>query len=233
MRATTNQLLRALSQEDGEQLNRHLEQVSLRQGQILHDPMQPIEFVYFLESGLSSEIALNSEGRQIEVGCVGKEGFTGLPAVLGVDRSPHRSFMEAPGSALRIPPKVLADVAQTAKSIMPLLLRYVHVFMIQVASTALADGRYGVEQRTARWLLMSHDRLQDDDLPLTHEFLSLMLGVRRSSVTDALHVLEGDGAIRATRGLIKVRSRTGLEEIAGAAYGIPEAEYRRVIGPGQ
>jgi CRP-like cAMP-binding protein len=104
------------------------------------------------------------------------------------------------------------------------------VFMIQVAATALADGRYRVEQRTARWLLMAHDRLQIDDLPLTHDFLALMLGVRRSSVTTALHMVEGSGAIKATRSLITVRNRDTLEKIAGASYGLPEAEYKRVLG---
>lgn len=228
--ALKNQLLRSMSAGDNERLRPHLEHVFLRQGQILHDVMQPIEFIHFIESGLSSEIATNSEGQRIEVGCVGQEGFTGLSAVLGVRQAPHRSFMETDGSALRITPDALLEVAVGSTSIMPILLRYVHVFMVQIAATALADGRYGVEQRTARWLLMSHDRMQGDELPLTHEFLSLMLGVRRSSVTDALHVLEGSGTIKATRGLITVRDREKLEQIAGASYGVPEAEYRRVIG---
>jgi hypothetical protein len=112
---------------------------------------------------------------------------------------------------------------------MTLLLRYVHVFMIQIAATALADGRYNIEQRTARWLLMSHDRLRVDELTLTHDFLSLMLGVRWSSVTNALHTVEGEGAIKASRSLITVRSRQKLERLAGASYGLPEAEYERVL----
>lgn len=113
---------------------------------------------------------------------------------------------------------------------MSLLLRYVHVFMMQVAATALADGRYNVEQRTARWLLMAHDRLENDELPLTHDFLALMLGVRRSSVTNALHVVEGSRAIKASRSLIVVRDRDKLERLPGASYGLPESEYQRVLG---
>ena len=109
------------------------------------------------------------------------------------------------------------------------LQRYAHVFMIQIAATALADGRYRVEQRLARWLLMCHDRLSDS-LPLTHEILALMLGVRRPSVTDALHILEGSLFIKAKRGRIIVRNRRGLEELAGAAYGAPEAEYHLLFG---
>jgi CRP-like cAMP-binding protein len=100
--------------------------------------------------------------------------------------------------------------------------------MIQVAATALTNGRYEIGQRLARWLLMCQDRL-GDQLPLTHDFLALMLGVRRPGVTSAMHVLEGEQLIYAERGLIRIRSRQRLEEYAGAAYGVPEAEYRRLI----
>ena len=101
---------------------------------------------------------------------------------------------------------------------------------MQIAATVLADGRYNVEQRTARWLLMAHHRLEVDELPLTHDFLALMLGVRRSSVTSALHIVEGAGAIKTTRSLITVRDRDALQRLAGASYGLPEREYRRVFG---
>jgi CRP-like cAMP-binding protein len=111
-----------------------------------------------------------------------------------------------------------------------LLLRYAHVFMVQVAATALADGRYSIEQRLARWLLMCHDR-NGDDLALTHEFLALMLGVRRPGVTESLHILEGERMIKAQRGLITILDRQKLEARAGDSYGTPEAEYERLIGP--
>ena len=204
--------------------------VRLTQGQPIHEPMERIDHVYFLTDGLSSEIAIDDSGQRIEVGCIGFEGFAGVPAVLGVDRSPHRSFMETDGSAVRVPPERLIDLMKEDAALTALILRYVHVFMMQVAATALADGRYHVEQRTARWLLMAQDRLRSDELPLTHDFLALMLGVRRSSVTNALHVVEGAGAIRATRSLITVRNRSELERLAGASYGVPEAEYLRVLG---
>lgn len=121
----------------------------------------------------------------------------------------------------------LLDVSSTLRSV---LLKYAHVFMAQIAANALANCRYEVEQRLARWILMGHDRL-GDVLPFTHEFLALMLGVRRPSVTDALHKLEGYLAIRADRGLVKVRDRSILKDVAADAYGKPEAEYRRLIGP--
>jgi hypothetical protein len=111
------------------------------------------------------------------------------------------------------------------------LLRYVHVFDVQVAHTALSHGSYGLEARLARWLLMCHDRLDGNDLPLVHEFLALMLGVRRAGVTETMHLLEGVHAIKATRGLITVLDRDKLEEAAGESYGVPEAELEKLIGP--
>jgi CRP-like cAMP-binding protein len=229
MKAAKNRILALLSEEDRTRFASFLEPVLLSQGQILHESLQPIEYVYFLERGFSSEIALDAGGARIEVGCIGNEGFAGIPAILGVTSSPHRSFMETDGAALRIRSPQVVQAMRASESLASLLLRYVHVFMIQVASTVLADGRYGIQERTARWLLMSQDRMEDDDLPLTHQFLSLMLGVRRASVTDALHTLEGEGAIKATRGHIHVRSRKKLEAIAGYSYGLPEAEYERVM----
>jgi CRP-like cAMP-binding protein len=229
MASIGNKLLALLPGEEQALLQQSLQPIALSQGEVLHEGMQPIGYVYFLESGLSSEIALNGDER-IEVGCIGREGFSGVPVVLGVDRTPHRSFMETDGSALRLPAGELQKMMDANPMLRALLLRYVQVFMIQIAATALADGRYALHRRLARWLLMAHDRLERDELSLTHEFLSLMLGVRRSGVTDAIHVLEGDGTIRATRGLITVRDRPALERVAGECYGMPEAEYRRLIG---
>jgi CRP-like cAMP-binding protein len=119
---------------------------------------------------------------------------------------------------------------EASPSLKALLLRWVQVLMIQTAQSALANGRYTIQERLARWLLMCHDRLDGDDLPLTHEFLSLMLGVRRSGVTEALHVLEGVKIVRTSRGRIHILDREKLEEIAGDCYGLSEAEYAKLIG---
>jgi len=230
MKNLGNRFLSLLGQDSLTAIAGSFETVCLRQGQSIFEPMQQIDHIYFFTKGLSSEIAVDDGGQRIEVGCIGFEGFAGVPAVLGVNRSPHRSFMETDGTALRIETERLMEAARADDALMSLLLRYVHVFMMQVAATALADGRYNVEQRTARWLLMAHDRLESEELPLTHDFLALMLGVRRSSVTNALHVVEGLGAIKASRSLITVRERDKLERLAGASYGLPESEYRRVLG---
>jgi CRP-like cAMP-binding protein len=229
MKLSDNRLLALVDKTALDVVATAFQPVHLKKGQELHAPMQPIEHLYFLTAGLSSDVVEDRGIERIEVGCVGYEGFTGVPVVLGVDRTPHRSFMETDGSAFKIPTERLLEAVRSHSSFAALLHRYVHVYMIQVAATALADGRYNVERRTARWLLMAHDRMREDALPLTHDFLALMLGVRRAGVTNAVHVLEGKGAIKATRSVITVRSRKTLEEIAGACYGQPEAEYRRVF----
>ncbi len=223
---TNNGLLRTLPEKDAALVRSRAELVTLDQDQTLFESKKPIPNVYFFESGLSSEVVFAT--KSIEVGCIGHEGCSGVPVLLGVDSSPHKAFMQAGGTALRIASADLTELIDTNRAIRELLLRYAHVFMIQIAATALADGRYDIEQRLARWLLMCQDRL-GDELPLTHDFLSVMLGVRRPSVTDALHKLEGNRAIRAERALITVRDRAALEEKAGDSYGIPEAEYRRLI----
>ncbi|UHS64188.1 Crp/Fnr family transcriptional regulator [Agrobacterium vaccinii] len=225
---TNNGLLKRLSAEDTALLRPRLEPVTLAQTQTLFDSYEPISHVYFFESGLSSEVVVAS--KSIEVGCIGHEGCSGVPVLMGVDASPHKAFMQVGGKALRIPSPELMALMDDSRTLRTLLQKYAHVFMIQIAATALADGRYDVEQRLARWLLMCQDRL-GDELPLTHDFLAVMLGVRRPSVTDALHKLEGSRAIKAERSLITVRDRALLLETAGDSYGIPEAEHRRLIGP--
>ncbi|MFP3547412.1 Crp/Fnr family transcriptional regulator [Rhizobium sp. SIMBA_035] len=228
MLTTENLILRQLSSEDTKLLAPMAEKVELRQHEVLFEALQPIRYVYFFDGGLSSEIAASPDGHVIEVGCIGNEGYSSVPVVLGVGSSPHRSFMQAGGSALRVASADLKRCMLASPTLASLLLRFAHVFMVQVAATALADGRYKVEQRLARWLLMSADRL-GSELSLTHDFLSLMLGVRRPSVTDALHVLEGEKTIYADRGSIKIRHRSKLRELAGDAYGVPESEYQKVI----
>ncbi|KQO74957.1 Crp/Fnr family transcriptional regulator [Rhizobium sp. Leaf262] len=224
---TNNGLLKTLSSEDAALLRPLLEKVTLEQEQVLFESYEPISHVYFFESGLSSEVIVAT--KSIEVGCIGHEGCSGVPVLMGVDESPHKAFMQVGGTALRIPTPELRALMDDSRTLRTMLQKYAHVFMIQIAATALADGRYDVEQRLARWLLMCHDRL-GNELPLTHDFLAVMLGVRRPSVTDALHKLEGNLAIKAERAMITIRDRAVLEATAGDSYGIPEAEHRRLIG---
>ncbi|GGG22240.1 hypothetical protein GCM10010924_59720 [Rhizobium wenxiniae] len=225
---TKNRILSMLPGDIVTQLRPQLEPVELQQGERLFESNQPLRHVFFFEGGLSSEIAGANGAKMIEVGCIGLEGFSSVPAILGADSTPHFAFMQCGGPALRIEVDALRTAMDESRPLRELMMRYAHVFLIQVATTALADGRYGVERRLARWVLMGRDRI-GNELPLTHDFLALMLGVRRPSVTDALHRLEGEHAIKAERGLIVVKDVEKLLELAAPIYGIAEKEYEQHI----
>ena len=225
-----NRLLAALTVADRRLLAPSLEPIELKLRQILEMPRVPISHVYFVESGLVSVVGTTSPGHRIEVGMVGYEGMTGLSVVLGDDRPANETLVQSAGAALRIPSEALRKVMGRSRSLTATLLRYGHVFMIQGSQTALANGRGRLDERLARWLLMWHDRIRDNDLVITHDFLALLLGVRRPGVTVALHDLEGDGLIRCTRSRVQILDRKGLRRAANGFYGIPEAEYDRTIG---
>lgn len=226
-----NTLLRALSRRDQGLIQPHLTLVSLNKGDVLVNANKPIKQVYFPEDALGSVVALTRDNRRIEVGLFGRDGMSGTAILLGTDRSPHETFTQIAGPAFRITVQHLRQALQQSPTWATLLLRYVEAFNVQVSHTAVANGIYTLEERLARWLLMSHDRMQGDDLPLVHEFLSMMLAVRRAGVSEALQTLEAAGAIRAARGLITVADRTRLEHAAGGSYGQSEAEHHRLMGP--
>ena len=225
-----NLLLRALPQEAFHLLQPELEVVELPVKTGLIEPGVPPELVYFLERGLASLVATNSDDESVEVGHIGFEGMAGAHVFLKVEQSPNRTFMQIEGVAITAPVSKLMTAVEQVPAAHDLFLRYVHCCELQLAHSALANARYNMHERLARWLLMCHDRLEDDDLPLTHEFLSLMLGVRRSGVTNEIHVLEGVQAIKATRANIRILNRPKLEDMAGGSYGIPEHEYEKYIG---
>jgi CRP-like cAMP-binding protein len=224
-----NHLLRALSPNDLDRLQPHLEPVALPLREVLVEPNTPISYVYFVEQGICSVVAVAKSNKQIEVANIGREGMAGFSVIQDLDRSIHRTFVQVAGSALRMKAEDLQEAMEASPTLRKLLNLYVHTVWVQTAHTALANGRFTINERLARWLLMSHDRLDNDDVPLTHEFLALMLGVRRAGVTTGLHILEGERIIKASRGHIRVLDRSKLEEKAGDSYGTPEAEYRRVI----
>jgi CRP-like cAMP-binding protein len=217
-----NQLLAALSNADLALLQPHLEPVSLEVRQVLEAPNEPIKHCYFIERGLASIVALNGH-RRLEVGLIGSEGMTGLAIVLGNDRSPYENFIQVAGDGLRVSAGKLREALKQSRSLERVFLGFAHSFMVQTANTALSNGTATLEERLARWLLMANDRLDGDEIPLTHEFLSLMLGVRRAGVTVALHYLEQRGVIRMSRGQIVILDRDGLKASANGTYHEPEA----------
>jgi len=226
-----NNLLSLLSEEDRNLLQQHLEAIDLPKRFVIAEPDQPIQHVYFVETGLGSMVARSPEGQEVETGIFGRDSVAPVSVILGSDKTPHRHFMQVSGTGHRMAADKLVTAMNISSSLGRLFLRYAQVYTTQTSFTALSNAIHPLNERLARWILMSHDRCDSDDIPLTHEFLSLMLAVRRPSVTTALHVLEGSGFIRSERGYITVRNRQALEEFASDAYGKPEAEYRRLIGP--
>jgi CRP-like cAMP-binding protein len=227
---SSNRILSRLSAADATLLEPFLTGVDLPLRKQLEASRRPIEHVYFPESGIASVVADGDGSRSIEVGLVGREGMTGLAIVMGTDRSPHRTYIQCAGRGLRISADRLREAMQKRPTLHQRLLLYGHAFLMQTGYTAVANGRSKLEERLARWILMAHDRVDGDTLPLTHEFLSVMLGVRRPGVTVALNLLEGMGVIQAGRGIISVVDRKGLEQLSNGAYGAPEAEFNRLFG---
>lgn len=207
-----------------------LERVELTQGSFLERADQPVEDVYFPVSGLVSVVATGPEGHSVEAGLVGCEGLTGHMLLLGGTQSVHDMVVQIPGESWRLKASALQAALRRDEVLRDRLLRYMQSVMIQLSHSALAYGRAVIEIRLARWLLMCRDRVGQDDLALTHEFLALMLGVRRSGVTVALHKLEGLQMVRSMRGRVVIRDRAGLEEMARGFYGAPEAHYERLLG---
>jgi CRP-like cAMP-binding protein len=223
-------LLASLSADDFGLLEPNLKAVTLGLRKSLEEPNKRIDAVYFLECGFASVVAIQLGGMEVEVGLIGREGMTGLPVVLGNHRWPHATYIQAAGSGKCIPSTDLRKATRTSQSLRDSLLKYVQVFGVQTHHTAICNARSRIDRRLARWLLMAHDRIGNDALPLTHEFLSIMLAVRRPGVADALIALRRQGLISYQRGEIMIRNRKGLERMAGGTYGVPEAEYQRLIG---
>ncbi|WP_183843108.1 Crp/Fnr family transcriptional regulator [Rhizobium etli] len=224
-----NDLLQAMGPQERELLLPHLEPIALEVPLILEMENSSVHDVYILESGLASIVASFPGGRDIEVGIVGREGMTGAAVILGGDQAANRTFMQVSGHGFKLPAAVLSQAMEESRALRGLLFAYVQTLLAQTTSTVLANGHAKLEERLARWLMV-HDRTDGATIWLTHEFLAVMLGVRRAGVTVALHLLEGKGLIRSTRRQIAILNRQGLIEEAHGSYGAAEEEYRRLIG---
>ncbi len=214
----SNFILKRLSESDFGLLQPHLETIRLPVHKALEARNRKIRTIYFMESGFASVVANGSTRPSIEVGLIGREGMSGLAVVLGADRPAHETYIQAAGSGLCLAADSLRGAIDKSPSLHRELLKAAYAFQTQVTQTALANGRSKIEERLARWLLMADDRIDGDELPLTHEFLSLMLGVQRSGVTLAVQALEADGLIAARRGRISILKRAKLEKKSNGTY---------------
>jgi len=226
-----NRLLGILREEDYQALAPHLEFVDLPRPFALSAPLEPDEYCYFPESGIGSIVARSPEGQSAEIGIFGRDGVTPVSTLLSADSDPFATFMQISGNGYRIRNAVLIEAMDSSGHLKTVFTRYAQAHAVQTAYTALSNAVHQIDERLARWILMCHDRTDGDAISLTHEFLSVMLAVRRPTVTTALHMLEGNRLIYSERGLITVRDRRGLEQFAKDAYGVPEQEYARLLGP--
>lgn len=228
-RPTANWILTALPDEEYARLDPHLVPVTLALRQPIYMPLEPIRHIYFPENAMISLVAITSEGASVEVGVVGREGVTGIPALLGVDATPNESMVQIANGALKMRAEVAREEFKRGGVFQDLILRYVQANTIQISQTAACNRLHSIDERLARWLLMTQDRAASDELTLTHEFLAMMLGVRRAGVTNAATNLQADGYINYKRGHITILDRAGLEEASCECYRIVKAEYERVL----
>jgi CRP-like cAMP-binding protein len=226
-----NLFLASLSEDDYEALRPHFEKVRLPLRMILHEMGAPIEHCYFTDGGMVSLVIRLEDGASIEAGVVGKEGFCGAPALMGFeDSAPHMSMVQMPGIGLRIVPEVLRNEMLRRPGLLDRVHRFTQVLNIQIAHTAACNAHHNLQERLARWLLLAHDRAESDALPLTQEFVSMMLAVRRPGVTVAARSLQATGAIDYQRGRIIVLNRSLLEEASCECYGLVRERYSRSLG---
>lgn len=225
-----NVLLSALDDADYSLLLDGSEDVKLALNTVLYEANAPITHVFFLSKGVASIIAPVGEGASVEVGTVGNEGFVGLPLLFGVDREPAKAIIQVADGGTCITAVAFQNAVAESGALRGLLLRYAQCYMSQVSQSSACNRAHSIDERCARWLLMTHDRVGADEFPLTHEFLSYMLGVRRAGVTVAAGMLQKAGLIEYKHGRIKVVDREGLEAASCACYRIIRETYNRLSG---
>lgn len=227
-----NIILSQLPADEYAALARHLVHVDLPLEKQLSEPNQPIEFIYFLNTGLISTDAVTQKGEQVEVGLIGREGFAGLPALFDQPQMSHSVIMQGSGEGLRIRSSLARAEFLKGGMLQKLVYTFAYLQLVQITQSVLCNRMHEVEARLARWLLSSADRMESEFLHLTQEFLSQMLGVQRSTVTVAAGELQRQGLIGYSRGRIHILDRPGLTAKACECYGIVNASYDRLLKKG-
>lgn len=219
-KAIANVILLSLPEVEYARLRPFLEPIDLPQYQILYEPAEKIEFAYFLNDGMASIVALDSDGRSVEVGIVGREGMVGMPLMMNFQRGTFRAIMQMAGSGARIRADEFEEVLAASSELASQLGKFALMHGMQTAQLAACNRLHDIDQRLIRWLLMCQDRVDSQLLPLTHEFLAQMLGTGRPSVSLAAGVLEDAGLIENLRGTVRVLNRKNLEAAACECYGV-------------
>jgi CRP-like cAMP-binding protein len=224
-----NHLLAALPPDELADIVPHLERIDLERRELLHDAQRRITHVHFIEDGIASVLSVVGDGSAVETATIGREGMIGFQIFHGVDVTSEQAMMQVPGSALRVRAETFHELLPSLPMLEALLHRFSVYMFTFAAQNSGCNRKHAVEQRCARWLLTVHDRLESDDIALTHDFVSQMLGVRRASVTDTLSSLERQGLIKAGRNKITVIDRPGLERVACECYRIIACTAARLL----
>jgi CRP-like cAMP-binding protein len=225
----SNLILLSISDSDYGSLRPYLEYVSLPNHLILHEGGAKLRSAYFPNRGLISLVVVMTDGRTAEAGIVGNEGFTGTPSAVGLRRSPLQAVVQITGDGFRVEVATLQGILESAPPLQLMLSRYAIVQGMQVAQTAACNRLHDIQQRLARWLLMTQDRVDSESLPITHDFLATMLGTDRPSVSMAAGALQKKKLIEYTRGAVKILNRKKLELAACECYGIMQ-QYNGELG---
>jgi CRP-like cAMP-binding protein len=228
-RRPKNIILAQLPDDEYSQLAGAMQPVELQLGTELSQPNEPIEHIYFPHSGLVSTDALTSNGQSVEVGVVGREGFSGLPALFGQPQMSHVVIIQGPGQGTRIRVAVFRDAFLQGGELRRIVHNFVYLQMVQITQAVLCNRLHEIESRLARWLLLSADRMETEHLSLTQEFLAQMLGVQRSTVTMAAGILQRSGMIEYSRGRITILKRPMLKDAACECYAIIDDAYQRIL----
>jgi CRP-like cAMP-binding protein len=213
-----NRLLSSLPGAEFDHLRPHLQRVTLRQKQVLHEAGTAVEYVFFIEDGLASVVTTMADGTGIEVLMIGQEGVIGVPYLLGAETSPQQVIMQVPGSAWRVSAAAARAAFEQNGRLRHMVLRRAGAWLGMISQTAACNRLHSVEQRRARWLLNASDRIASNTMPMTHEFLSFLPGVRRSGVTATAGELQRSGLIRYRRGQLTIADRAGLQACACECY---------------
>lgn len=225
MSQVPNQLLTALPSGDYERLILILEPVTLSWGQVLYEPNQSIEYAYFPTTAVISHLNVMEGGRDVETASIGNEGMIGIPLVLGTDHIPLRAIVQIPGNALRISARAIQSELSANRSLHFLLLRYIQTLMNQIAQNLACTQLHSSQERCCHLLLLTHDRVGEPILPLTHDLLSRMVGVRRDRIGEIIAMLERAGLIHHQRGRLTILNRSGLESAACECYQILRSQF--------
>jgi CRP-like cAMP-binding protein len=227
--ALKNKLLGALPQTEFDRVSAHLEVVSLTLGEVLYESGDKLDYVYFPTTSIISLLYIMENGATAEIGVVGNDGVLGIALFMGGDTTPNRAVVQSAGHAVKMPARELKAEFTLGGVFHNLLLRYTQALITQISQTAVCNRLHPIEQQLCRWLLLSHDRLDSDELVMTHDLISNMLGVRREGVTVAAQKLASQGLIRNDRGAITVLDRLGIERSVCECYKVVSEEYRRLL----